>query len=95
MTKTSNPGPVDTGRFGSIRVAVWENQSQDGRTYHSLDLERSYRDKDGAWQSQNLSLRANEIAKIRGALDQVYADLHLLPALQRSSATEEPMDASD
>jgi hypothetical protein len=89
MTKPSNPGPIHVVRFGNIRVAVWENRNQEGRTYHSLDLERSYRDKEGAWQSQNINLRPNEIAKVTGALAKVYADLHTLPELQRSGDGEE------
>lgn len=88
MTKPSTPGPVHVVRFGSIRVAIWENRNQEGRIYHSLDLERSYRDKEGNWHSQNINLRPNEIAKVTGALGLAYADLHTLPKLNQPGADD-------
>jgi len=93
MTKTSSPGPIHVVRFGNIRVAVWENRNQEGRTYYSIDLERSYCDKEGARQSQNINLHPNEIAKVTGALNQAYADLHALPKLNQPGA-DDPGGAS-
>lgn len=93
MTTTSNPGPVHAIRFGNVRVTVWENRNAEGRTYHSLDLERSYRDKDGEWRSQNINLHANEIPKVTAALQQAYADLHLLPKFGPSGDSD-PRDGA-
>lgn len=88
MTNTSKPGPIHAIRFGNVRVTVWENRNAEGKVYHSLDLERSYRNKDGEWQSQNINLHANEIAKVTAALNQAYADLHLLSKFDTNGGSD-------
>ena len=47
--------PIHKAQLGRISVAVWENESKvdDGviRTFHTVTLERSYKDKDDNWQT--------------------------------------------
>lgn len=49
MSKSINT-PAHDIRYGAIRVAIWENQSESG-PFYATTLERFYRDKDGNPQS--------------------------------------------
>lgn len=42
--------PVHEIRFGRIKAAVWENESQNG-TRHNVTLQRLYVDDEGQWQT--------------------------------------------
>lgn len=81
-----NQKPKHEVRFGTVKVAVWENTSREGKTFHSFDLRRSYRDQDGEWHDQKISLNLSEIAKVRAALGKVYEDYHTLPEFKRDES---------
>lgn len=51
--------PIEKFRFGSIEVAVWENQQKNGKS-RSISIQKSYRDKNNDWQTTN-SFFENEI----------------------------------
>ena len=44
--------PETTFRIGPCSATIWLNQSE-GRSFRSVSLERSFRDKQGAWQTSN------------------------------------------
>jgi hypothetical protein len=48
MTNATNE-PVFKASIGLINVAVWENIHND-KAFYSVDIIRSYKDKDGEWQ---------------------------------------------
>lgn len=52
MTKktTTKRRPVHKVQIGRVSGALWANESENG-TFHSITLERAYRDKDGKVQS--------------------------------------------
>ena len=57
--------PVKTFKAGAVRASVFENQQQaEGRSFvtHRVAVDRSYRDRDGNWQTTN-SYSGLEIAK--------------------------------
>lgn len=47
--------PIHRAQLGRVSVAVWENETkfEEGikRTFYTVTLERSYKDKDDAWQT--------------------------------------------
>ncbi|MBB5353861.1 hypothetical protein HNR46_004125 [Haloferula luteola] len=92
MAKKLNPQPIHKVRFGHIQVSIWSNTDAEGTTFHTLSLERSYRLGE-EWKSQTLTLRPNEVARVTGALQQVYADLHLHPDCA-SNPAREPLQRS-
>ena len=47
---TTNNKPVFKATIGFITASVWRN-SKDGIVMYSTDITRSYRDKEGNWQS--------------------------------------------
>ena len=68
MTLRPKQKPVHEVRYGNVRVAIWANRNKENHVFHSFGLERSYRDQDGNWHSQHISLGVSEIAKVRAAL---------------------------
>ena len=73
--------PIKEIKFGSIKVAVWENTGtgKDGQpfTTTSPQLCRSYKDKDGKWVNLSFSLRnttdvVNTIQCLQEYLDYKY-----------------------
>jgi hypothetical protein len=42
--------PVEEVRIGSIKAAIWRNESQNG-TWFNVTLQRLYRDEQGRWTS--------------------------------------------
>ena len=59
-------GPEKKFRAGAISATVWQNAgiSRDGEAtaYRTISLERSYKDKDGKWQSTT-SFRVNDLPR--------------------------------
>ena len=57
-TDTEKDAPVFKARLGRVSVSVWENQGENagGETtvFHTVKLERSYKDKDDKWQSTSV-----------------------------------------
>ena len=67
--------PIDKIRFGRIAVSIWENVSQDGKTYHSFQVERTYTDKDGKPDSST-SFSRNDLLTLAEALRKAYNRAH-------------------
>jgi len=66
-------------RAGAITATVWQNQGQkDGEPtqYSTISIERSYKDKNDAWQSTN-SLRINDLPRAELVLKKAYEYLVL------------------
>ncbi len=64
--------PVKKFRAGPITATVWENHAKEGDgTYMTVSFERTYKDKDGAWQ-RTTSLRMNDLPKASLVLQKAY-----------------------
>ncbi|MBI2147234.1 hypothetical protein HYU19_02025, partial [Candidatus Woesearchaeota archaeon] len=67
-------------RAGPICASIWKNtgQPKDGviNEYRTVSFERSYKDKDGNWQSTS-SLRLNDIPRAQVVLGKAYEYLVL------------------
>lgn len=73
--------PEKKFRAGAVSVTVWKNKaaSREGEgevEYSTISIERSYKDKNGAWQSTN-SLRINDLPRAGVALNKAYEYLVL------------------
>ena len=70
--------PIYKQKAGTVSVAVFENKGKgkDGKEYvfKTVNLQRSYKDKNGDWQNQDLSLRSDEIPKAVMLLDMAFAE---------------------
>lgn len=55
--------PVHKAKLGSLQLAVWENEYEGEtgtRTFHTVTLERNYKDKHDEWQKTS-QLRESDI----------------------------------
>lgn len=73
-------GPEKKFRAGAIAATVWKNDSQraTGETfsYHTVSLERRYKDKSGSWKSAN-SMRLQDLPRAALVLQEAYKYLVL------------------
>lgn len=83
IKQTINPAgnqPTKKFRAGPISATVWSNAGigKDGQlaSYNTISIGRSYKDKDGKWQSTN-SLRVNDLPKAAVVLGKAYEYLVL------------------
>lgn len=62
--------PEQKFKAGAVEVSIWKNESEKG-DYHSISFQRSYKDKEGNWQTTN-SLKVNDLPKALIALGKAY-----------------------
>ena len=62
--------PEHKFKAGAVEVAVWKNEGENG-DFNSVSIHRSYKDKEGNWQSTN-SFKANDLPKALIALGKAY-----------------------
>ena len=54
MTTETQNDPVKKFRIGAITATVWKNETEEGRSYFSTSIVRTYRDKDTEeWKEMN------------------------------------------
>ena len=71
--------PVQKFRAGGITATVWENeQDKDGKkfSFHTVNVERSYTDKDGKWQTTS-SMRVNDLPRLQVVCSKAFEYLTL------------------
>jgi len=65
---------------GAITATIWKNKGQlktgEATEYHTISIQRGYKDKSGAWKSTN-SLRINDLPKAALVLNKAYEYLIL------------------
>ena len=74
MAKEMKNVPVKRARSGAVSGAVYSNKAADGRTYDTVTIDRSFRDKDGNWQSTN-SYRRQDMSDLRDIAEEMEAYL--------------------
>lgn len=42
--------PIESFHAGNIEVAIWENQGEDSKIFHSASVKRTYMDGNGEWK---------------------------------------------
>jgi hypothetical protein len=76
--KSSGAKPIVKKQFGNISVAVFarEVSKPDGTLFTAKDfvLQKSWKDKQGAWQDQSISLKGREILAVQEALTAAFVD---------------------
>jgi hypothetical protein len=78
MKKNTNM-PEAKFRAGPVATTIWRNQvDKNGETveYRTISFERSYKDKDGKWNTTN-HLRVNDLPRAQLVLQKAYEFLVL------------------
>ncbi|HLC79851.1 MAG TPA: hypothetical protein VJG83_05535 [archaeon] len=71
----SEKAPKAKFSAGTIQVAVWENESKEGKKYSTVSLDKRYKVGD-QWKSTN-SMKVNELPQAIVALQRAYEFLAL------------------
>jgi len=74
---------------GAVSAAIWKNNGSSRKTgeaveFRTITLQRSYKDKAGAWQTSN-SLRISDLPKAKLVLDKAYEHLVLREPISEGS----------
>jgi len=72
--KPKGKPPVHTVRFGPIKAAIWENQTQHG-PMHNVTVTRSYKDDGGNWQ-ESASFGVDDLLPLAKALNDAHSWIH-------------------
>jgi hypothetical protein len=72
---TGKKYPEKNIRVGGIQVAIWRNESKEGRKFYSVSIEKRYK-KDDEWKSTT-NLNSNDIPKLILALQEAYKYMNL------------------
>ena len=103
MTDTSQPNksqPIFRKLLpGGISAAVFQN-TRDGKTYRSINLQRSYR-QNGKWNRMSLYLDHEHIPFMQEALEATWRFMNDFPIsaqatqIEGETATYQPSDSDD
>lgn len=62
--------PTNVYKLANIEVAEWERQTQEGKTYKTYSVQKSYKDASGQWKHTG-SFMASELPVLASVLLQV------------------------
>lgn len=74
--------PVQKFKDGTLEVAIWANETSEGKTFYSIDLKRSY--KDGEEWKETTSLNGDQALKAAHLLTKAHDAILDLRAEARS-----------
>ena len=80
--------PVHRLRIGSISAAIFENKTQDGKTFYNAQFDRSYRD--GETWKHTTSYGRDDLLILAKLADQVHS--WIVDKQQASSSEESSQD---
>lgn len=81
--------PVDEVRLGGVKAAIWLNESDDGRTYHTTTFSRIYRNDEGEWRS-TASFRAGDLLLLAKVADRTHSRILEYRASRAAPAPADP-----
>lgn len=75
--------PTHRIQVSNIAATIWENQSQAGKTFHTVTFPRSYKDESGQWKdthSYGVDDLANLLVSVQMALTHLHIGIEKKPA---------------
>lgn len=63
--------PAHRIQDGTLKVTIWRNTSTEGKTYYSVNPQRSYRQGDDTWKETD-SLNADDLLAMAELLREAY-----------------------
>ncbi len=73
--------------FFPVVGAIWRNQTQEGKSYYSVTIERRYKDKDGNWQSTG-SFGADDLLTVAKVANLAHTEVFKFLAADRQAQRE-------
>jgi len=81
-TKQKSPNkPVDEIRIGSVKAAIWKNETESGPRFN-VTFQRLYRDGENGWRSTD-SFGRDDLLVLAKVADQVHGQIIALSQQQR------------
>lgn len=71
---SKNTAPSMTLRDGTLKAAIWRNESQNG-AFHSVTVSRGYKDKEGNWKDTN-TFRAQDMLGLSELMRSAHHHVH-------------------
>lgn len=71
--------PVQKYKAGALAATVWKNEVESNgetRAFHTISLEKSYKDKEGKWQ-QSRNMLSDDLPKAVCVLNKAFEYLQL------------------
>ena len=69
---TEKNKPVATKKLGLVVASIWKNEGKDGKTFHSVTVERLYKPKDSDQWKSTSSFDRDDLPKLAQALNDAY-----------------------
>ncbi|HKQ47581.1 MAG TPA: hypothetical protein VJZ71_05900 [Phycisphaerae bacterium] len=82
MPKNEKNRPVREIRYGSVKVLVWENETQNG-SMHNVTVSRLY--KDGEEWKETSGFHAEDLPILAKALNDAHSWVHEQAAAKKAS----------
>lgn len=79
MAKSTTNKPKFEIRDGRIKLTCWENKTSDDKTFHSVELVKSYQDGKEEWQTTT-SLSGTDLLKAQNLYAQAYNKINEMAA---------------
>jgi hypothetical protein len=77
----STPRPIEEVRIGSVKAAIWKNDTDNGTRYN-VTFQRIYRDDDNRWRSTD-SFGRDELLVLGKVADEAHDRIVALSQPQR------------
>lgn len=86
MNGSKQPALKMEGYF-PIVAAIWRNETAEGKAWYSVNIERRYKDKDGAWQSTG-SFGADDLLTVAKLANMTHTEVFRFLAADRAAQRE-------
>lgn len=71
-----NEKPIIQRKDGNISMSVFYNQTNDGKGYYSIQLQRSYKKKDDQdWTRETINMFPEDLLKLENIAGCTYTDI--------------------
>lgn len=77
--------PVHEVRFGTIRVAIWANQTAEHGVLYNVTCSRSYKNAEGTWKDSD-SFGRDDLLPLAKALDDAHSWIHQQQRRERADS---------
>ncbi|MEM7127021.1 MAG: hypothetical protein AAF702_11875 [Chloroflexota bacterium] len=67
-----NQAPVHFYKIGPVSATIWENVTEDGKSYYHTTIGRTYQDQDGNWKSSS-RFSAHELLNVAKVAERAEA----------------------
>lgn len=85
MEVTMTNKPVKTLSIGAIRAAIWGHDTESGRRFYKVSVERRYFDSKAEEFGSTRSFSRDELPAVAKLLDDAYAAIFELQSADRSA----------